>query len=171
MSTFHLHARQLVAHPLEDVFPFFSEARNLGVITPPWLKFQILSDDFDMRAGLLLDYRISMRGIPMNWRTEITEWTPPYRFADQQVRGPYTKWLHTHLFRADGQWTWVEDHVEYASIGGALANELFLKPQLRKIFGYRQETIGEKFGNVTRPTLEFPGRAPAWVMMRSNLAG
>lgn len=171
MSTFHLHARQLVAHPLEDVFAFFSEAKNLGAITPPWLNFRILSDDFDMREGLLLDYRISMRGIPMDWRTEITEWAPPHRFADRQARGPYTKWLHTHLFRPDGEWTWVEDHVEYASLGGALANALFLKPQLRQIFGYRQQVIGEKFGNVTKPTLEFPGRAPSWVMMRSGLAG
>lgn len=171
MATFHLHARQFVAHPLDEVFAFFSEAQNLGEITPPWLRFQIISDDFDMRTGLLLDYKISMRGIPMKWRTEITEWAPPFRFADRQLRGPYSLWLHTHLFRAEGDWTWVEDHVEYASIGGALANSLFLKPQLRQIFGYRQQVIGERFGNVTKPTLEFPDRAPHSVMMRSGLVG
>ena len=171
MAPFHLYARQLVARPLEEVFAFFSEAKNLGEITPPWLRFEIVSNDFEMREGLLLDYRIAMRGIPMKWRSEITEWAPPQCFADRQVRGPYSKWVHTHRFCADGGWTWVEDHVEYAAIGGSLVNALFLRPQLRQIFGYRQQVIGERFGTVTKPGLEFPRRAPSSFTMSSSLAG
>ena len=163
MQTFHLRTQQHLDRPLDEVFEFFSRAANLGVITPPGLKFQILTPgDPPMRIGLLLDYRISMRGIPMRWQSEISAWNPPHQFVDEQRRGPYRRWHHTHTFRADGGTTWVEDHVEYASIGGALVNRLFLEPQLREIFEFRQKVIGDMFGDVTPPSVELLGtKAPS----------
>lgn len=167
MAIHHLHARQHLARPLDEVFDFFSQASNLGRITPDWLDFRIVSDDFEMRTGLLLDYRISLYGIPLKWQSQITAWDPPHRFADRQTKGPYSHWLHTHLFHPDGDTTWVEDHVAYASVGGALVNALFLKPQLRLIFGHRQKVIAERFGEVEPATLEFPDHAPASVDLRA----
>ncbi len=83
--------------PARRVFPFFAEARNLEAITPPWLKFQVLTPaPIAMRAGTLIDYRICVHGIPIRWRTEIAEWQPPHRFVDVQLRRPYTLWLRVH---------------------------------------------------------------------------
>ncbi len=163
MPIFHLRTRQHLDRPRDEVFGFFSRAANLGVITPDWLDFEILTPgDPEMRVGLLLDYRIRLRGIPMKWQSEITVWEPPYRFVDEQRRGPYSRWHHTHSFLADGDTTWVEDHVEYASIGGHVVNRLFLEPQLRAIFEHRQRVIGEMFGDVTPPVTELLGtEAPA----------
>ena len=158
MPTFHLRTTQHLARPLPEVFEFFSKASNLGEITPDWLKFRILTPgDPPMRVGLKLDYRIALHGIPLRWQSEIIRWEPPHAFADTQTRGPYTKWVHTHEFRAEGDTTRVIDHVEYASIGGHLVNKLFLEPQLRSIFGHRTEVIGERFGDVTPPTVELLG--------------
>lgn len=158
VPTFHLRTSQHLARPLPEVFEFFSKASNLGEITPDWLKFRILTPgDPPMRVGLLLDYRIALHGIPMRWQSEITHWDPPHTFADAQRRGPYSKWVHTHSFRADGDTTWVIDHVEYASIGGRLVNKLFLEPQLRRIFGHRTDVIGAKFGDVSPPSVELLG--------------
>lgn len=158
MASFHLRTTQHLATPLPEVFEFFSKASNLGEITPDWLKFQILTPgDPPMRVGLLLDYKIALRGIPMRWQSEISRWDPPHAFVDEQRRGPYTKWHHTHEFRADGDTTWVIDTVEYASIGGALVNKLFLEPQLKQIFGHRTKVIGERFGDATEPKVEFFG--------------
>ena len=77
----------------DEVFPFFADARNLDTLTPPWVHFKILtSTPIAMRPGALIDYRLRVHGIPIGWRTEIVEWNPPLRFADVQLRGPYTLW-------------------------------------------------------------------------------
>ena len=89
MSTHRLHASQLVARPIEEVFAFFSRPENLARITPPGMGFDRLSDDTEMRAGLEIDYRIRpLLGIPMRWRSRIDEYEPPFSFTDVQLRGP-----------------------------------------------------------------------------------
>jgi ligand-binding SRPBCC domain-containing protein len=91
MSTFTFSTELWLPRPRAEVFAFFGEARNLEAITPPWLKFEVLTPaPIIMRVGTLIDYCIRIHCIPVRWRTEITEWNPPHRFVDVQLRGPYT---------------------------------------------------------------------------------
>ena len=84
-----LRAEMFVDHPLETVFEFFADARQLERITPPMLNFKILTPlPVEMKAGLLLDYQISIHKIPIKWKTEIAVWDPPFRFVDRQLKGP-----------------------------------------------------------------------------------
>ncbi len=99
--------------PLPDVFRFFADARNLEAITPPFLRFKVLTPDVVMRQGARIDYRLRLRGIPFRWQSEITAWEPNVRFKDEQRRGPYKYWRHVHLFRESAGGTLVEDGVEY----------------------------------------------------------
>ena len=90
MKEFTLHTELWLPRPRDEIFPFFAEARNLEAITPPWLKFEVLTPaPIQMRPGALIDYRIRVHGFPIRWRTEIAEWDPPHRFVDVQLRGPY----------------------------------------------------------------------------------
>jgi ligand-binding SRPBCC domain-containing protein len=144
---FQLSTRLLVARDLETTFSFFADAANLQRLTPPWLNFSILSPrPIPMRAGALIDYRLKLRGVPVRWRTEICEWSPPYRFVDRQLHGPYRLWHHTHAFQPVGGGTLVEDTVRYCPIGGRLVHALFVKRDLERIFTYRQEEILRVFG-------------------------
>jgi len=109
------------------VFPFFAEARNLETLTPPWLKFEVLTPaPIVMRPGTLIDYRIRVHGLPIRWRTEITAWDPPHRFVDVQLHGPYTLWHHTHTFEERDGGTLCLDHVRYCRARGA--NQLAVRP-------------------------------------------
>jgi ligand-binding SRPBCC domain-containing protein len=133
--------------PRAVVFDFFADARNLQTITPPWLHFVILTPTpIEMQPGALIDYKLRVHGFPLRWRTEITEWNPPHHFVDQQLRGPYTLWHHTHRFFDQDGGTRCVDEVRYRPPGGALINYLFVRRDVQKIFGYRQQQLQKHFG-------------------------
>ncbi|MFL6197455.1 MAG: SRPBCC family protein [Thermoanaerobaculia bacterium] len=147
MSLFEFRSRTRVPRPLPEVFAFFADAANLQELTPPWLRFEILTPrPIEMRPGALIDYRIHLRFIPMKWCTRITVWEPPHRFVDEQLKGPYRMWLHEHTFEEEGDGTLVGDYVRYSVPFGALANWLFVRRDVERIFAYREKRLGEIFG-------------------------
>lgn len=96
---YRLETAQRLPRPVNDVFPFFADAFNLESITPPSLRFRILNaKPISMRAGATIDYRLRIGAVPVRWRSEITVWEPPFRFVDEQRRGPYRWWVHEHRF-------------------------------------------------------------------------
>lgn len=142
-----LKSEVVVRRGLDEVFPFFADAANLDRLTPPWLKFEIVTPmPVEMRRGVLLDYRLRVRFVPIRWRSEITIWDPPLRFMDCQRRGPYRVWEHLHTFEAVAGGVRLGDVVHYAVPGGSIVDRLFVRPDLRRIFTYRQEQILKLFG-------------------------
>ena len=146
MKIFLFKTQQTIKKPLTEVFEFFSNAHNLAEITPPSLHLDILtSAPIEMFAGTRIDYRLKLHGIPIRWQTEITKWNPPYSFEDEQRRGPYRLWRHTHTFHETEAGVLVNDAVEYAVWGGGLIEKLFVRPDLEKIFTYRSEQLDKIF--------------------------
>ena len=145
-GAFTLTTEQWLPRPLPEVFAFFADAGNLDALTPAWLRFEILTPrPIAMKVGALIDYRLRFRGLPIRWQSEISDWQPPRRFVDEQRRGPYRFWYHTHTFTTVGDGTAVCDLVRYNVPGGALANALFVKRDLETIFKYRQTKLAELF--------------------------
>jgi ligand-binding SRPBCC domain-containing protein len=141
-----LECRQWLPASPERLFPFFADAFNLEAITPPWLHFHVLSmPPIEMRSGLLIDYRLRLRGLPLRWQSEIQDWHPPHRFVDEMRRGPYRHWRHTHTFEPSEGGTAMLDVVDYAVPGGSLVNALFVRRDLLRIFDYRRQRLRELF--------------------------
>ena len=156
MKITELRSEQWVPRPLVEVFEFFSDAFNLERLTPPLLRFNVLtSPPIEMREGLLIDYRLRIRGIPVRWRSEITAWEPPFRFVDEQRRGPYRLWWHEHSFEERDGGTVCRDRVRFAVPGGRLVQKLFVDPDVRKIFAYRGEQLSEIFGGASEAVTSF----------------
>ncbi|NKB90449.1 MAG: CDP-paratose 2-epimerase [Acidobacteria bacterium] len=131
---------------LDEVFAFFADARNLETLTPSFLSFSVITEgEIDMRPGALIDYRLRVRGIPLKWQSEITAWEPPFRFVDEQRRGPYRVWHHEHTFEEVEGGVMARDRVRYDHIGGRLVNRLIVGPDVTRIFDYRQEKLLELF--------------------------
>ena len=130
----------------DEVFPFFADAFNLERLTPPSLRFELLTPPpIEMSAGTLIDYRLRLRGIPLRWQSEITVWEPPHRFVDEQRRGPYRLWIHEHTFTTQDGGTLAKDIVQYAVLGGAIAQRLFVGSELKRIFDYRRAALKNYF--------------------------
>lgn len=157
MRTFIHESRQNFDTSAAELFPFFAEAQNLERITPPWLRFEVLTPPpITMREGALIDYRLHWRSLPIRWRTEITAWQPPHRFVDEQIRGPYRLWRHEHIFVEGSGSTMMTDRVEYAVPGGALIQRLFVGRDVERIFGYRRRVLAELLGNITAGAAAVP---------------
>lgn len=130
---------------LEEVFAFFAEASNLARITPPWLRFRIREAPDQLALGSHLRYRLRLFGIPIGWRTEIVEWSPPVSFTDVQRRGPFLLWEHTHRLTPVDGGTEIYDRVRYRLFLGPLGvvvRRLLVRGWVEGIFDYRAEALG-----------------------------
>jgi len=140
----------LLARPPGELFAFFGAAHNLEKITPDLLSFKVITPGpIQMKPGTLIDYKLKVRGIPIHWRTQITEWDPPHRFCDTQLKGPYKQWVHTHTFTEEDGGTRCDDVVAYAPPGGPLApliNKLVVQRDVEKIFAHRAEVLEDLLG-------------------------
>jgi ligand-binding SRPBCC domain-containing protein len=146
-----LERQQRIPRPVDQVFAFYGDARNLERITPPWLGFEVTTPGpIEMGVGTLIEYRLRLHRVPVRWRTRIEVWEPPRRFVDVQVRGPYSLWEHTHEFEEDGSGaTVIRDRVRYSIPFGPLgevADRLLVRRDLKRIFDYRQYAVARELG-------------------------
>lgn len=154
MIVHRLERRQVVAHPVQEVFAFFAQAPNLERITPSWLRFELLdAGPIEMAAGTRIEYRLHLHRLPLRWTSRIEEWEPGRGFVDRQVRGPYRLWHHRHTFEAVAEGTLVGDEVHYAlplRRLGDMAHPLFVARDLERIFAYRHQAVPRLLGDAAR---------------------
>jgi len=150
MAPVHLlERRQRVEIPIAEAFAFYGDARNLERITPPLLRFEVITPrPIEMGVGTLIEYRLRLHGVPVRWRTRIETWEPPRRFVDVQIKGPYSLWEHTHTFEEDGpEATIIRDRVRYSIPFGPLgriADRLLVQRDLKQIFDYRRDAVARE---------------------------
>jgi ligand-binding SRPBCC domain-containing protein len=142
-KVWRINATQLLPRPIDEVFPFFTDAYNLERLTPSFLGFKVLTPKpIHMQSGTVINYTLKVHHVPIRWKTTIQDWNPPHSFVDNQDKGPYTLWHHTHAFTPseDGNSTLCEDTVLYKPKGWILApliNKFFVQRDVRNIFQYR----------------------------------
>lgn len=145
-----LRTEQWVPQPVDRVFAFFADAKNLEALTPPYLHFKILSQSTEhLGAGTRIDYRMKLHGIPVSWQSTIGDWVPNIRFSDWQSRGPYAHWNHIHEFIEKDGGTIIRDRAVYRLpfwVPGDVFGHWLVRRDLRSIFAFRRKVIAERFG-------------------------
>tara|TARA_Y100001960_G_C14714907_1_gene849083 strand:+ start:1092 stop:1553 length:462 start_codon:yes stop_codon:yes gene_type:complete len=149
-KTYKIEQKQTILTNRSEVFEFFSDAFNLELLTPKFLNFRILTPPpINIKEGTIIQYKISLFGVPMKWKTEIEKFEPENLFVDNQVKGPYSLWHHTHIFEETENGTLMTDIVNYRlpfGILGRIAHTIFVRRTLKKIFAHRKQEISQLFG-------------------------
>jgi len=146
-----LRTSQIIHSTIERAWDFFSDPRNLSRITPPELDFKVLTTLPErVHPGMMIEYRVRpVFGIPVRWLTEITHVEEGRFFVDEQRIGPYRIWHHEHHFKPlDSGRIELSDKVTYVlpfSPLGDLVHPFLVKPQLAKIFAFREQAVGALF--------------------------
>ena len=141
-----LYSEQFLPMSVEQVFPFFSEAKNLEKITPEWLNFNIQTVSTpSIEKNTKIEYQLKLHGIPFKWVTDIAVWEPPFRFVDNQLSGPYHLWYHEHSFEKVPGGTLMKDWVRFQlPLGKAgMVGLPKVYSDVKAIFAYRTEIIEE----------------------------
>ncbi len=168
MRIHRVSATQLLPVDLDTAWSFFSDPRNLQLMTPPWLNLVPTSELPDaMHPGLIVTYTVKPAlGIPITWVTEITQVVDRQLFVDEQRFGPYRFWHHQHHFREVSGATEARDIVHYAlpfGLAGDLAGATMVRKRVAGIFAYREEALIRRFGRTAQPKPAFDGLPTAGV--------
>ena len=159
MKVHTLIREQVLDRPPEAVFPFFGDPFNLEAITPPLLRFQVVdAEPSEIGIGTLIQYRLRIHGVPLDWLTRIEAWKPGVAFVDIQLAGPYRLWHHTHTFEERSGATLMRDVVRYAlplwPLGEVAAS--LARRDLGQIFDFRRDAVARLLNADSRPA---PGGA------------
>lgn len=158
---YRLEAEVWLPAPRDEVFAFFGNPANLQLLTPPWLDFSIKSELRAIEAGSIIEYQLRVHRVPVRWVSEITVWDPPKSFVDEQLTGPYHRWVHTHLFEEVEDGTSCVDRVEFSVPGGELVARRLVLPDLKRIFEHRQRQLVTRFTGAQSDGAEQPaGKFP-----------
>ncbi|PWN72121.1 hypothetical protein C1631_005830 [Chryseobacterium phosphatilyticum] len=148
---YRLYREQHLRCNIETAWKFFSSPHNLSEITPENMSFVVLSDikDESIFEGMEIDYTVSpVLGIPIKWKTIISQVEDGKSFTDFQKKGPYKHWNHFHEFIPDENGILMKDTVDYElpfGVLGRIAHRLFVKEKLRSIFDFRYRVLNDLF--------------------------
>ncbi len=151
MKLYRLHTIQDLPTSKDQAWDFLSDPKNLKIITPDYMGFNILSGaDRKMFPGQIIQYIVTpVAGIPTKWVTEITHVKEGEYFVDEQRFGPYALWHHKHFIESIPGGVRMEDIVDYKlpfGVLGQLVHPILVKPKLKEIFEYRKQKLIELFG-------------------------
>jgi ligand-binding SRPBCC domain-containing protein len=107
--------------PVERVFAFHERADALDLLSPAFPRVRVLSRTGGLQPGARVDLRIG----PFRWVAVHTAYERNRLFVDEQVEGPFARWIHRHEFEEAAGGTRLTDRVDYRLRGGVLFERLF----------------------------------------------
>lgn len=148
-----IQTTQLIKSDMQSVWDFMSSPKNLAVITPEYMQFEILSNlgDGKMYQGQIIEYYVRpVLNIKLHWVTEITHVQNKEFFVDEQRFGPYAFWHHKHSFKETPNGIEMNDLIHYKlplGILGKIGNEILVKKQLKEVFDHRFKVVEKLFNS------------------------
>ena len=127
------------------VFAFHTSPANLSLLLDGWAGFELLEHGEKTEVGCITTVQQRFFGIlPIVSAFEHTEYSPPERFAEKALRGPFQNFHHVHEFEEDGAATIVRDKLDVRLrwfLGGEPMTRLFVGPFFARFFAFRHASL------------------------------
>ncbi len=126
----------VVEAPVETVFGFHEREDALRILSPAFPTVSVVQKTGGIEPGSRVELKIG----PVLWTALHTAYEKNRLFADEQVQGPFAKWVHRHEFEAVNGATRLTDRVEYQLPGGVWMDRLFgwaVELALHQMFRHR----------------------------------
>ena len=139
--------RTRIRAPVEQVFHWHELPGAFEKLVPPGEPVRLVSQTGGIRDGGRAELAIGYPPMCIRWTAEHNSYIENKQFRDVQIRGPFSRWEHTHIFEADGpDACYLEDRVEYALPLGFLGRWLLgtlVERKLNRLFDYRHRVTRE----------------------------
>ncbi|HVZ81551.1 MAG TPA: TIGR01777 family oxidoreductase [bacterium] len=128
--------------PVEELFRWHTQGPAFERLAPPWEKVHVLERTGGLQDGGKVVLQVRQGPVALEWTAVHRDYIEGKQFVDEQVRGPFARWIHTHQTRSDGpQASILKDHIEYQPpFGplGALASG-YLRSKIERTFRFRHD--------------------------------
>lgn len=138
----HCEYSTLLRAPVERVFGFHEQPDAIERLTPPWQKVRVVRKSGGLQVGAVVEFQVYFGPVPVTWIAHHIAYKKNEYFVDEQRQGPFSAWVHTHLFQAETGGTRLTDSIELALPGGLMAEKMagwLVRRQLARLFAYRHE--------------------------------
>ncbi len=130
---------------MADVFKYHARLGAIERYSPPWDPIKVISRTGGIEKNAEVVIRMKAGPVPYRWHARHTDYEENRMFRDQQLRGPFAQWIHTHEFEPDGNNAcYIRDQIEYRLLPHPLRKSLsykLIESKLAPIFEYRHRTL------------------------------
>jgi ligand-binding SRPBCC domain-containing protein len=135
------------AFPLGRVFDVFTRPGNLARVMPPELHLRVIEAPERLEQGSRVTVQARRWGLGQRVTSEVTAFEAGVLFVQEQVSGPFRRWVHRHDFKAlpDGG-TRVSEAIDFEPPGGVLGLQLTavaVERELGRAYAHRRERWAE----------------------------
>jgi uncharacterized protein (TIGR01777 family) len=138
----------------ESVFGWLERPGAFERLTPPWERVTVVERSGGLRDGGRTVLRVGPRPVGRRWVARHRDYVADRQFTDEQVEGPFTRWIHLHRFEPDGAGACrVVDRIEYVTPFGAIgaaADPLLVRPRIERMLRYRHQVLHYDLESHTR---------------------
>jgi len=126
--------------PVADVFDWHMRPGALPYLTPSWAWMKKAQLAGSIADGGHVHLGFGPLGI-VKWHLRHTHFKTGECFQDEQVKGPFRSWRHTHRFVPLENGCRIEDHIQYECLPVFKVFEGYIQKQLKRLFEYRAHRL------------------------------
>src|SRR5687768_8063486 len=99
----HFRRETSLPFPVAEVFAWHERAGALERLAPPWMTVRVHERSGTIRNGDEVELELQKGPVHFRWRLRHRDFEAGRAFTDEQVAGPFQRWVHVHRFEDDGR--------------------------------------------------------------------